>query len=594
MIDINFKANRTNYFLDDFLLFLADQKKLSPITIKAYEHDLKIFFQFLASYQEKDLILTDIDKQTVLDFLSYLNIEKNYNPRSLNRKISALKTYFRYLEDQTYITYSPLNKIDCAKLPQRLPKTLEVNQLQILLSIIEKQPEITKNSIFRKKRDLAIIELFYATGMRLNELTNLTLSQINFDTKTVQVIARGNKERIVFINNMALNALKNYIEVRKSDIKELFISQKGCKLTIRAIQHLFTKYASEAGLEKFSPHTIRNSFATHMLEGGADLVTIKELLGHSRVSSTEIYLKVSHQLKEHVYISAHPRAGDFSLKSENLSSPELKQQERICPLSKIVVSDALLATKPKKKKLQTVIDFYKIHGRFNKPLIIKEENMQLIEGYIEYIAAKELGLTDIIIEFFKKKKAVEKSKPSQSKEIISKPQIKKCSLKDIIIPGEFLKTRPGKAKIEDTIKFYRQHGRFDKPVIVNKNNMVLIDGYKRYIAAKQLNLFEIEVKFAGTEKKDIQKTPVKKPVEKKSFPGISQNLINQKLKGRIKVVFPGKGYGFITGEDGVEYFFHHSSLKGIKIDDLQEWFCVKFDLIKHHRGLQAVNITYDI
>ncbi len=594
MIDLNFKVNRTNYFLDDFLLSLAEQKKLSPITIKAYEHDLKIFFQFLASYQEKDLILTDIDKQTILDFLSYLNIEKNYNPRSLNRKISTLKTYFRYLEDQNYITYSPLNKIDCVRLPERLPKTFEVNQLQILLNIIEQQPETTTNSIFRKKRDLAIIELFYATGMRLSELTELTLSQINFDTKTVRVIARGNKERIVFINDMALNALKNYVEVRKSERKELFISQKGCKLTIRAIQHLFTKYAGEAGLEDFSPHTIRNSFATHMLEGGADLVTIKKLLGHSRVSSTEVYLKVSQQLKEQVYISAHPRAGDFSSKSEIPSSPELKQQERICPLSKIVVSEALLATKPKKNKLQTVIDFYKLHGRFNKPLIIKEENMQLIEGYIEYTAAKELGLTDVIIEFFQKKKTVEKSKPCQRKEIISKPEIEKCSLKDIIIPGAFLKTRPGKVKIEEAIKFYIQHGRFDKPVLINKNNMVLIDGYKRYIAAKQLNLFEIEVKFAGTEKKDIRKIPEEKPVKKKSFPGMSQNLISQKLKGRIKVVFPGKGYGFITGEDGDEYFFHHSGLKGIKIDELQEWFCVKFDLIKHHRGIQAVNITQDI
>ena len=167
-----------------------------------------------------------------------------------------------------------------------------------------------------KKRDRAIIELFYATGMRISELADLSLSQINFDTGAARVIGKGNKERIVFINDEALSILKEYMLVRPKDKEELFISQKGGKLTVRAIQHMFNKYIKKSGLQSSSPHAMRHSFATHMLEGGADLVTIKELLGHANLSTTQIYLKVSQKRMEKVYKNTHPRAKGGSLESK--------------------------------------------------------------------------------------------------------------------------------------------------------------------------------------------------------------------------------------------------------------------------------------
>jgi len=144
--------------------------------------------------------------------------------------------------------------------------------------------------------------------MRISELANLNLSQINFDSGTVRVIGKGNKERIVFINSTALDLLKEYILLRPEGEEALFISQKGGRLTVRAIQHMFDRYIKKSGLRSSSPHAMRHSFATHMMEGGADLVTIKELLGHANLSTTQIYLKVSQKRMEKVYKSAHPRA----------------------------------------------------------------------------------------------------------------------------------------------------------------------------------------------------------------------------------------------------------------------------------------------
>jgi len=308
MIDINTMAKSRNYFIKEFLLYLTVQKNLSPGTIKAYEHDLKKFFDFLSPYLEQELTLQAIDEKTVMEFLSVLKLEKNYSARSMNRKISSLKTYFKYLEKEGYIPYSPLGKIDSMKLPVRLPKALEINEVQVLLNTLEKEPEKSQNTIFRKKRDRAIIELFYATGMRISELANLNLSQINFDSGTVRVIGKGNKERIVFINSTALDLLKEYILLRPEGEEALFISQKGGRLTVRAIQHMFDRYIKKSGLRSSSPHAMRHSFATHMMEGGADLVTIKELLGHANLSTTQIYLKVSQKRMEKVYKSAHPRA----------------------------------------------------------------------------------------------------------------------------------------------------------------------------------------------------------------------------------------------------------------------------------------------
>jgi len=319
MTDSAVIARKRNYYVKDFLLYLTVQKNLSPRTIKAYEHDLKKFFDFLSPYLEQELTLQDIDDRTVMEFLSHLKLDKSYSAKSLNRKISSLSTYFSFLEKEKFIEHSPLNKIDTVKLPVRLPKALESNELDRLIHAIDSQEENSENAIFLKKRDKAIVELFYATGMRISELAGLTLSKINLLEGFARVIGKGNKERIVFINKNAVKSVQDYLNIRPVIEKDnLFVSQKGGELTVRAIQHLFAKYIKKSGLPWSSPHAIRHTFATHMLDGGADLVTIKELLGHANLSTTQIYLSVSQKRMKQVYETAHPEArkGDISKEDE--------------------------------------------------------------------------------------------------------------------------------------------------------------------------------------------------------------------------------------------------------------------------------------
>ncbi|MEQ8171324.1 MAG: site-specific tyrosine recombinase/integron integrase [Candidatus Eremiobacterota bacterium] len=317
---------KRGYYIKDFLLYMTVQKNLASRTIKAYEHDLTKFFEFLSPYLEKELTLSEIDHRTVLEFLSYLKLDRKNNARSLNRKISAIKSYFNYLEKEGFIEHSPLNKIESLKPPKRLPKALEMNEVDVLINSVDTSPRETENEIFRKTRDKAIMELFYATGLRISELSSLKLSQINFDTASARVIGKGNKERIVFINNVALDAVKEYMLVRPKDteVENLFISQKGGAMTVRAIQHMFSKYVKKSAIPWSSPHAMRHSFATHMLEGGADLVTIKELLGHASLATTQIYLDVSRKRLEYVYKEAHPRAKEDISEITEFSGETLK------------------------------------------------------------------------------------------------------------------------------------------------------------------------------------------------------------------------------------------------------------------------------
>ena len=151
-MDININAKKRHYFIKEFLLYLTVQKNLAPRTIKAYEHDLEKFFDFFTPYLEQELTLKDIDERTVMEFIAHLKLERNYSARSLNRKISSLKTYFKYLEKEGYIPFTPLGKVDSVKLPKRLPKAFEMNELDVLLNTIAKEPEKSQNAIFRKKK----------------------------------------------------------------------------------------------------------------------------------------------------------------------------------------------------------------------------------------------------------------------------------------------------------------------------------------------------------------------------------------------------------------------------------------------------------
>ena len=323
---INKLAKRREYFVDDFINYLVVERNLSKRTIKEYKHDLKIFFTYFKPYLEEELTLSSMDERTIREFLTFLRMEKDYSPKALNRKISTLKAYFRFLEDEEYVEKSPLNRIKTVKMGKHIPKVFsqtEVNQLLDTVAGSEdgessgtlphsgsvKSKKEYKNSFDLASRDCAILELFYATGMRVAELSGLNMEDIDFESKMLKVTGKGNKQRMVLMNDAAIGALEDYLLIRpKTTTRALFLNRNKQRLSIRGIQIIFKKYLKMSGIPREgSPHTMRHSFATHLLEGGADLVSIKELLGHENLSTTQIYTNIAMQRIKKVYKESHPR-----------------------------------------------------------------------------------------------------------------------------------------------------------------------------------------------------------------------------------------------------------------------------------------------
>ncbi len=323
---INKLAKRREYFVDDFINYLVVERNLSKRTIKEYKHDLKIFFEYFKPYLEEELTLSTMDERTIREFLTFLRIDKDYSPKALNRKISTLKAYFRFLEDEEYIEKTPLNRIKTVKMGKHIPKVFsqtEVNQLLDTVAGVEsgKTPDVLshspsvkkkkeyKNSFDLPSRDRAILELFYATGMRVAELSGLNLEDVDYESKMLKVTGKGNKQRMVLMNEAAVSALEDYMLVRpKTNTQALFLNRNKQRLSIRGVQIVFKKYLQMSGIPRDgSPHTMRHSFATHLLEGGADLVSIKELLGHENLSTTQIYTNIAMQRIKKVYNESHPR-----------------------------------------------------------------------------------------------------------------------------------------------------------------------------------------------------------------------------------------------------------------------------------------------
>jgi len=328
ILRLNRLARKRNYFVDDFINFLAIERNLSKRTIKEYSHDLKIFFEFFKPFLEEELTLYTIDERTIREFLTFLRVDKDYSAKALNRKISTLKAYFRFIEDEKYIEKSPMNRIKTVRMEKHIPKVFSQKEVNQLLDAAGEENENIKEdnaraSSHRKKikkrtyktdfnlslRDRAILELFYATGMRIAELSGLNIEDIDFDAKMLKVTGKGNKQRMVLMNESAINALNAYLPERpKASNRAVFLNRNRGRLSIRGIQILFKKYLRLSGVPRDgSPHTMRHSFATHLLEGGADLVSIKELLGHENLSTTQIYINIAMQRIKKVYQDSHPR-----------------------------------------------------------------------------------------------------------------------------------------------------------------------------------------------------------------------------------------------------------------------------------------------
>ncbi len=288
-----------NNYLNDYLTYLEFQKKYSNETINSFKYDLKKFISFLGS---KSLI--NVETEDISNYLKYIS---NLNASSINRNISSIRGLYKYLIMMEVINKNPLDKIKNLKQDKRLLKYLSIEDVDKLLNI-----QIKTHYDYRNK---AILELMYACGLRASEVVSLRIQNIDFSNSLLRVFGKGSKERIVPINEEALEILDIYIkEYRCKFIKKgvqneyLFLNNHGKKLTRNALNLIIKQICKNEGIDKYvTPHVLRHSFATHLLENGADLRVIQELLGHSNIDTTEVYLDVTNQNIKNEYVISHPR-----------------------------------------------------------------------------------------------------------------------------------------------------------------------------------------------------------------------------------------------------------------------------------------------
>ncbi|MCD6407531.1 tyrosine recombinase XerC [bacterium] len=286
--------------LNKFLEYLTHQKNYSYHTLKSYREDIEQFIDFLK--KKKISSFEKVDYYTFLEFLSFLKNE-NYSETTISRKVASIKSFFKFLTGRNFINSNPALLISSPKTPERLPEFLSVEEVEKILNI-----PAGKN--WTSLRDKAILELLYSTGIRVGELVSLEIRDINFIEEIIKVRGKGKKERIVPVGKPALNALIDYIEKRPNKKeKKLFLNKYGKPLTERSVERIIEKYRKISGIDKkITPHTFRHSFATHMLDRGADLRTVQELLGHERITTTQIYTHLTVEKLKEFYNKTHPRA----------------------------------------------------------------------------------------------------------------------------------------------------------------------------------------------------------------------------------------------------------------------------------------------
>jgi integrase/recombinase XerD len=296
-----------------FLHFLSVEKGASENTIAAYRNDLLQFQTFLAT-KNLNGAATNWRKVTRNIILAYiLDLQqRRYRPATVARKVAAVKSFFQFLQAERVIGPNPTETLESPRVGKMLPKPLTVQQIDELLE----QP--AKYQTPEALRDRAMLELLYATGMRVTELVSLDLESLSLDGQrpTVRCVGKGGKERTIPIHDQAVEALVRYLDEgrprlvkHRAQERALFINRRGERLTRQGFWLILKRYAREAGLEHaVTPHTLRHSFATHMLRGGASLRSVQELLGHANISTTQIYTQVTTEHVRRVYEEAHPRA----------------------------------------------------------------------------------------------------------------------------------------------------------------------------------------------------------------------------------------------------------------------------------------------
>ncbi len=319
------KQNNIFHYIKEFLDYINLGRNYSKNTVISYETDLMQFYDFLVlsfhgeydfTETEKEALEINIESVDLLMLKSFisdlfekqkLDIKKarKFSNRSVSRKISVLKSFFKYLYKRGYLKSNHASGLGFPKLEKKLPSYLSQNEINKLLDKI--------GSDEMSFIDKAIIELFYSTGIRLSELINLKFSDINFSNRTIKVLGKGSKQRIVPFGSKAETAINNYLHIRKiiniNDLDLLFVSKKGKRFTPVQVRRMVNKnLATVTDNKKKSPHVLRHSFATHLLDKGADIRAVKDLLGHENLSTTQIYTHVNPEQLKKVYKQAHPKA----------------------------------------------------------------------------------------------------------------------------------------------------------------------------------------------------------------------------------------------------------------------------------------------
>ncbi len=297
-------------FIDGFIVYLKVEKNASPRTLESYQRDIWQFVDFLADEFKlpgEQVSPEQVDHLSVRKYLAELQ-KKGLHRSTVARKLASLRSFYRYLSREEIVSGNPMLRISTPKLEKRLPEFLYEDEVRSLMDA----PDTTTASGLRDK---AILEVLYSSGLRVSELVGLDTGDPDFELEYVRVKGKGARERIVPLGSYAIKALAGYLTGGRSQLAgtgvtgALFLNRNGGRLTARSVRNIVDKYVKQVSIQRrISPHTLRHSFATHLLDGGADLRSVQELLGHIKMSTTQIYTHVTKQKLKSVYEKTHPRA----------------------------------------------------------------------------------------------------------------------------------------------------------------------------------------------------------------------------------------------------------------------------------------------
>lgn len=291
--------------INEFINYLSVERGLALNTLESYGRDLRQYSQYLE--KDDEAALDQATRSTIVDYLLHLQ-KQGKATATIARRLAALKAFYQFLVREKYLEKDPTANLESPKLEKRLPKVLTIKEVEMLLA----QPDASTPAGLR---DRAMLELLYATGIRVSELVSLDDIDVHLEGGYIRCTGKGSKERIVPLGSVAIKSVRDYLEkgrprlIRDREERALYVNHHGRRLTRQGFWKIVKKYAEDARIEKeITPHTLRHSFATHLLENGADLRSVQEMLGHADISTTQIYTHITKGRLKEIYAKTHPRA----------------------------------------------------------------------------------------------------------------------------------------------------------------------------------------------------------------------------------------------------------------------------------------------